>query len=112
MIEYSGQHYDRCVRPRRERVDQGSELSEIATEVLIWLAAQPDHLGRFLDLSGIRADQIRAQVDNRAFQQGLINFIMSHEPDLVEFCTAREVDPERVARRHELMRNEPVAEEV
>lgn len=112
MIEYSGQRHERIITIRPERLSQSAELSEISVEVLIWLASQPDHLGRFLELSGIRADQIRAQVDNRAFQQGLVNFIMSHEPDLIEFCTAREVKPERVAQCYENMRNEPLDKEI
>lgn len=53
---------------------RSEELAEVAVEVLIWLSVHPDILARFLDVSGVQAQEIRASIARPAFQRG------RHEP--------------------------------
>ena len=81
--------------------DPSDNTSEIAIEVLIWLSAYPDRMRRFLDTSGIQADEIRHQISRPSFQKGLIGFVMNHEPDLLEFSQERSIPIDQIARCHE-----------
>lgn len=54
-------------------------------------------LGRFLALSGLEASQIRQAVGQPGFLSGVVDFLMSHEPTLMDFCQATGTSPETVA---------------
>ncbi|MCO6186017.1 DUF3572 domain-containing protein [Rhizobium sp. L1K21] len=53
-------------------------------------------MGRFLSLSGLEAEDMRALVSDRGFQAGLLDFVMAHEPSLLAFCSAYGLLPEEV----------------
>lgn len=76
---------------------RSEELAEVAVEVLIWLSDHPDILARFLDVSGVQPQEIRASMARPAFQRGLIEFVMNHEPDLIAFSAERAIPLGRVA---------------
>jgi hypothetical protein len=58
---------------------------------------------RFLDLTGIGTDELRARVGDRALLAALIRFLEAHEPDLLAVAGAMDVKPEAlVAVRREL----------
>jgi hypothetical protein len=73
-----------------------ADPQETAIAVLSWLAAQPDMLGRFLSLSGMRADQLREAAAKPGFFAALIEFLMNHEPSLMAFCSETGTRPEAV----------------
>jgi hypothetical protein len=74
-----------------------SQAEETAGAILGWLATEPDMLGRFLDLSGVQPNQLRAAVDDPGFLSGMVEFLMNHEPTLLAFCEATDTKPEAVA---------------
>ena len=58
---------------------------------------------RFLDLTGIGTDQLRARAGEPALLAALIRFLEAHEPDLLAVAEAMGVKPEAlVAARREL----------
>jgi hypothetical protein len=58
---------------------------------------------RFLDLTGIGTDELRARAGDPALLAALIRFLEAHEPDLIAVAQAMEVKPEAlVAARREL----------
>ena len=62
---------------------------------------------RFLDLTGIGTDELRARAGEPALLAALIRFLEAHEPDLVAVAEAMEVEPEAlVAARRELEEDE------
>lgn len=69
---------------------------ETAAAILQWLANDPDMLGRFLALSGVQPLQLRTAINDPGFLAGLIDFIMSHEPTLLDFCKDAGFQPESV----------------
>ncbi|CZT34908.1 Protein of unknown function (DUF3572) [Rhizobium sp. 9140] len=73
---------------------------ETAIAVLGWLASEPELLGRFLALTGTDPTGLRGAVGDPGFMAGLLDFVMDHEPTLMQFCEATGTKPETVARAH------------
>ena len=62
---------------------------------------------RFLDLTGIGTDELRARAAEPALLAALIRFLEAHEPDLLAVADALDVRPEAlVAARRELEEEE------
>jgi len=60
---------------------------------------------RFLDLTGLDADELRARAGQRSLLAATLAFLEAHEPDLVEVAQAIGIKPERlIAARLELER--------
>lgn len=49
---------------------------------------------RFLDLTGIGTDELRARAGEPALLAALLRFLEAHEPDLVAVAEAMDVKPE------------------
>ena len=52
---------------------------------------------RFLDLTGIGTDELRAKADDPALLSALIAFLEAHEPDLISVSEEVGVEPDRLA---------------
>jgi hypothetical protein len=62
---------------------------------------------RFLDLTGIGTDELRARAAEPALLAALLRFLEAHEPDLLTVAEALEMKPEAlVAARRELEEEE------
>jgi hypothetical protein len=60
---------------------------------------------RFLDLTGLDADELRARAGERRLLAATLAFLEAHEPDLIEVSKLLNVKPELlVAARSELER--------
>jgi hypothetical protein len=58
---------------------------------------------RFLDLTGIGTEELRAKADDPALLSALIAFLEGHEPDLIAVSEQVGVDPDSLGRaRREL----------
>ena len=53
---------------------------------------------RFLDLTGLDADELRARAGERGLLAATLAFLEAHEPDLVEVAQAIGVKPENLVR--------------
>lgn len=83
-----------------------SDPQDIAISVLTWLAGEPDLLGRFLALSGLEASGLRQAAQEPGFMAGVLNFLMGHEPTLMQFCQATGTEPEHVSRAFKVLSSE------
>jgi hypothetical protein len=62
---------------------------------------------RFLDLTGIGTDELRARAAEPALLAAMIRFLEAHEPDLLAVADAIDVKPEAlIAARRELEEEE------
>jgi hypothetical protein len=60
---------------------------------------------RYLDLTGLDADELRARAGERSLLAATLAFLEAHEPDLMEVAKSLNVKPESlVAARAELER--------
>ncbi|UXN63816.1 DUF3572 domain-containing protein [Phyllobacterium sp. A18/5-2] len=69
------------------------DANTLAINSLVFLAADSELLSRFLALTGISADQIRAAAGEPGFLAGVLQFYLGHEPTLMRYCDATGTDP-------------------
>jgi hypothetical protein len=81
-------------RDGRTRID-GDDL---AVAALGFLAAEPDRLSRFLALSGLGPENLRAAASAPGFLAAVLDYLLSDEPLLLGFTAEQGVAPESVAR--------------
>ena len=89
--------------PRRERERQGAAAqaeAALAIAALGFIANDPERLERFLSLTGIDPQAIRAAAGEPGFLLGVLDHLASDESLLLAFAQEREIDPDevRVAR--------------
>jgi hypothetical protein len=64
----------------------------LSLQVLSFLAERPDDIGRFLDISGLDPATVRARAAEPAFLASILDFLLSNEALLIDFCEAESVD--------------------
>ncbi|MEK1890984.1 MAG: DUF3572 domain-containing protein [Phyllobacterium sp.] len=69
------------------------DAQQLAINALVFLTEDSELLSRFLALTGIGADQIRAAASEPGFLAGVLSFYLGHEPTLLQFCEASGTDP-------------------
>lgn len=73
---------------------QSRENAEIlALEGLGWLAGQEEGLRRFLDLSGIGAEELRAAAGRPETGIAVLDFLLANEDLLLDFCKSAAIEP-------------------
>lgn len=81
------------VPPRTEQENRQAAARDLAQQVLIFLSADGDRIGRFLAASGSGPQEIRAGLNDPGFLGGVIDYLLGDEALLLEFCAENEVDP-------------------
>src|ERR1043166_6341830 len=87
---------------RRENTAREAAES-IAIQALGFLAANPQQLARFLQLSGLDPGRIRAAAADPAFLAGVLEHVASDESLLVAFAAEAAIKPEDVARARSIL---------
>jgi hypothetical protein len=79
----------------------------LALEGLGWLAGEEDAIHRFLNLSGIDTDALRAGAGSPEMGLAVLDFLLTNEDLLVRFCETASVDPKDLhLARHRLGKEE------
>ena len=65
----------------------------LALDALTWIMEDDQRAVRFLDLTGLTPDGLRAGLADRATHRAVLGFLESYEPDLVSYAEARQIDP-------------------
>lgn len=87
------------MQPDRTAPQAKRETAEmLAIQALSFIAEQPDALGRFLDMSGISAAQLRAAAQQPGFLAGVLEHMLGDENLLLAFARSAGIDPAEVAR--------------
>jgi hypothetical protein len=68
----------------------------LAVAALEYLAAEPDRLSRFLDMSGLGPQTLRKAAADPRFLLSVLDYVIADEPLLIGLAAARETDPERI----------------
>lgn len=89
------------IREGKRPVGSGKDAETIGIDALSFLAGNSELLTRFLDLTGLSIEQLRTEATKPAFFVGLLDFILGHEPTLIDFANAAELDPSEVALARE-----------
>jgi Protein of unknown function (DUF3572) len=73
--------------------DDTNNAHTLALNALVWVLHQPDRADRFLALTGLEGDDIRARINDPALLDAVIGFLEAHEPDLVACAATLDVAP-------------------
>jgi len=77
----------------------------LALAALGWILTDQERAQRFLDLTGLTPDGLRAALGDVSTHRAIFDFLAAHEPDLVGAAEALEVEPEvLIAAQQELSR--------
>jgi hypothetical protein len=68
----------------------------IALKALGFLTANEERLARFLDVSGLRPETLRAAAASPDFLAGVLDYVVSDEELVVGFAAGEDLKPERV----------------
>ena len=66
----------------------------MALAALGWILAEERRAQRFLDLTGLTPDGLRASLAEASTHRAVFEFLEAHEPDLVGAAEALQVAPE------------------
>jgi len=69
------------------------EAEAIAVEALTYIATDAERLGRFLAMTGLRPEGIRAAAADPAFLAAVLRHVAGWEPDLLAFAAAAAIAP-------------------
>ena len=85
--------------------NQPGDAEALALAALAATLTDERRAQRFLELTGLDADELRAQAGDRGLLAASLAFLEAHEPDLVDVAQAIGVKPENlVLARQELER--------
>jgi len=84
------------MRPSTEN-GNGFAPDVLALLALGWVLSDESRASRLLALTGLDADQLRQSAESPTLLRAVIDFLASHEPDLVACAEALGVDPLNLA---------------
>ena len=98
-------HYtDAGKSPSKARKDAATAL---AVAALSFLAAEPERLERFLALTGLGPQSLRAAAREPSFLIGVLEHVAGDETLLLAFADEGEIDPQDVGRALETLAGRP-----
>jgi len=83
---------------RPKTTDSTEEAEVTALKALGFLAAEPERLSRFMELSGLDLQAIRAAAGEPAFLGGLLDHLLADDSLLLIFAEEHGLRPERIAQ--------------
>jgi len=90
-----------------------AELAEgLAIQALSYIAGEPERLDRFLSVTGIGPDQIRAAAGEPGFLAGVLAYLASDETLASAFTAEAGCWPADIARAHIALGGEPWEREI
>jgi hypothetical protein len=102
------------MKERRSSKATGSEPAErqhaaeqLAIAALGFIAGEPERLERFLTLTGIALDSIRAAAREPNFLLGVLDYVAGDEALLLAFAQHAEIEPEEVAGARDVLARAP-----
>ena len=73
----------------------------LALTALAWVLGDERRAQRFLDLTGLAPDDLRARIGTAEIQLSVLDFLCAHEPDLVSAADELGVAPAEIATARE-----------
>jgi len=71
----------------------GNDPATIALRALVWICNDLQRADRFLAITGIEADDLRARLMDPALHQAVMAFLANHEADLLACAEALDLPP-------------------
>ncbi|MDE8650790.1 DUF3572 domain-containing protein [Novosphingobium album (ex Liu et al. 2023)] len=81
--------------------DSSGDPQALALNALGWVLGDGDRAARFLALTGLTPDALRASLGEPATLGAVLDFLCAHEPDLMAAAQALGVEPRALALARE-----------
>ncbi|GGE00248.1 hypothetical protein GCM10011390_18820 [Aureimonas endophytica] len=79
------------------------DADEIGIQALMFVASHDDLMNRFLDLSGLQADGVRAAAADPSFFVSLLDFILAREEDVIDLASQLRVRPQLIGQARNVL---------
>jgi hypothetical protein len=90
-----------------------AEVAEgLAIQALSYIAGDPERLERFVSITGVEPDQIRAAAGEPGFLAGVLAYLASDEQLAGAFTAEAAIGPADIARAHHALGGEPWEREI
>jgi transposase len=80
-----------------------ADAEAVAIQALSFMASEPERLGRFLAVTGIGPESIRAAAATPGFLAGILDYLIANEALLLDFSAERGFDPASVVRARDAL---------
>lgn len=70
-----------------------TQAETIALQGLAYLAGQPEEMERFLRLSGLEVEDLRARAGDNELLAAVVGFLLGQDSLTTGFCESAELDP-------------------
>lgn len=70
----------------------------VALRAAAFIFSEDELRDRFVALSGVGVEDIRARIEEQAFLASLLEFLMGHEPDLMAFASYSDEKPDTIVK--------------
>lgn len=84
-------------QPEKTSLDEAENLAVAAFSAIM---GDEERMSRFMAISGLRPDTIRAAAESPRFFAGVLEYVVSDEPLLIALATEMNVKPERLMGAH------------
>jgi hypothetical protein len=82
---------------------QRDAAETLALEALAWLATSDEDLIRFVEASGVGAEELRERAGEADVLRAVLDFVLADDARLLSFCAGHDVEPRDVhMARHAL----------
>ncbi len=98
------------IKPPRNMPEEAAE--SLAIQALGYIAGEPERLGRFLSVTGLGPDEIRAAAGEPGFLAGVLAYLASDEQLAAAFVTESGCGAADIARAHHALGGEPWEREI
>ena len=93
-------------RSQRDAQAQRDAATALAIAALGFIGQEPERLGRFLALSGIGPESLRAAAREPGFLLGVLDHLAGDETLLLAFAEVQAIDPAQVGQARALLAGE------
>jgi hypothetical protein len=94
-------------RPSAASSNRREAATELTIAALTFLACDAERLGRFLALTGIAPDSLRAAAREPGFLLGVLDHVAADEALLVAFANESGIDPQEVVQARDALADRP-----
>lgn len=93
-------------RPQQDAQARRAAAAALAIAALSFIGQEPERLGRFLALSGIGPESLRAAAREPGFLLGVLEHLGGDETLLLEFAAKQGIDPAEIERARAILADE------
>ena len=87
----------------RAPASPAADPAALALGALGWILQDEQRAERFLSLTGLTPDGLRAGIATRETQGAVLEFLCAHEPDLMAASEALAIEPAAITAAHEAL---------